>query len=123
MSPNNHYTFNQSRRLKKPSQFNEVFTQRTSVADNHLIIYAQPNQLPHCRIGLGVGKKLGNAIARNRYKRQLREAFRLSQHQLPFNADLVLIPRKKQKTSTQQYKVSLIDLCNQLQRKLKRVKQ
>lgn len=118
MRPNKKSTFGPTKRLKKPQQFNDVFTTRTSVADSHLIIYARPNQLSFCRIGLGVGKKLGNAVYRNRYKRKLREAFRLSQHELPLSCDLVLIPRPTPTPSTQQYSQSLQSLCQRLQRRL-----
>lgn len=112
------FTFGPPKRLKKSRQFNDVFSSRTSVADSHLIVYARPNQLSFCRIGLGVGKKLGNAIYRNRYKRKLREAFRLTQHQLPVTCDLVLIPRPTPTPSTQQYSRSLLSLCQRLQRRL-----
>lgn len=122
MEKNKPYPFGPSQRIKKAQEFDALFRQRISVADSHLIVYARHNELSHCRIGLGVGKKLGNAIARNRYKRHLREAFRLSQHDLPFNGDLVVIPRKKESISTERYQASLIDLCQQLQRKLKRAK-
>jgi ribonuclease P protein component len=41
-----------------------------------------PNQQPRWRLGLSVGKRVGNAVARNRAKRLVREAFRLSRHEL-----------------------------------------
>lgn len=120
--PNKKFLFGSAKRLKKSQQFNDIFSNRTSVADSHLIIYARPNQLSFCRIGLGVGKKLGNAVYRNRYKRKLREAFRLSQHQLPLTCDLVLIPRPTPTPSTQQYSQSLLALCQRLQRRLNKNK-
>jgi ribonuclease P protein component len=44
-------------------------------------------------LGVVVGRKLGNAVARSRIKRLLREAFRLHQHDLAQPVDLVLVAR------------------------------
>lgn len=42
------------------------------------------------RLGLSVPRRVGTAVKRNRVKRMLREAFRLSQHHLPAGLDLVV---------------------------------
>lgn len=47
-----------------------------------ITIFTVPNELGHCRLGLSVGSRVGNAVARNRIKRLIREAFRLEQHEL-----------------------------------------
>jgi ribonuclease P protein component len=41
-----------------------------------------------------VGRVLGGAVVRNRLRRRLREAVRLSLHRLPETVDVVLHPRK-----------------------------
>ena len=40
-----------------------------------------------------MSRKLGDAVRRNRWRRLLREAFRLSRPQLPPGVDLIVIPR------------------------------
>jgi ribonuclease P protein component len=45
------------------------------------------------RLGVVTSKKIGNAVARSRARRLLREAFRTSQHKLKRPADLVLVAR------------------------------
>lgn len=42
------------------------------------------------RIGISASKRVGNAIARNRLKRRFREIFRLRQHKIRPEADIVI---------------------------------
>ncbi len=46
------------------------------------------------RIGFTVGRALGGAVQRNRMKRRLREAVRLSSLPLRTNVDVVINPKK-----------------------------
>ena len=86
--------FPKSYRLRNTGQFQHVFAVRCSVADHAIILFAAPNELPHCRLGLSISKKLGNAVVRNRWKRLLREAFRKSQTALPGGFDLIVLPQR-----------------------------
>jgi ribonuclease P protein component len=49
---------------------------------------------PGLRVGFTVGRALGNAVQRNRMKRRLREAVRLSDPPVSLCADVVINPKK-----------------------------
>lgn len=90
--------FPKTRRLLTGAEYDAVFAAKLSVGDGVLILYGAPNELGHPRLGMAVSKKVGNAVRRNRWKRVLREAFRLAQHELP-PFDFVVIPRLRDEPS------------------------
>ena len=52
---------------------------------------------PGTRVGFSVNKKYGNAVERNRIKRQLREIIRLHYDTMKKGYDIILIPKKNTK--------------------------
>jgi ribonuclease P protein component len=47
------------------------------------------------KLGLSVSRKVGKAHDRNLLKRRLREIFRLHQHEMNENIEIVFIPKKE----------------------------
>lgn len=81
--------------LRNPSEFKRVYEHRTSVADSVLIVYGYPNGLCHTRLGLSVSKKISkHANVRNRWKRLIREAFRLNRSKFSLGLDLIVLPKR-----------------------------
>jgi ribonuclease P protein component len=87
-------SFRPEHRIRKPEDFDRVYKTRIFAADDVLVMNGDANGLTHSRLGLSVSKKCGNAVVRNRWKRLIREAFRLSREQLPAGIDLVVRPQK-----------------------------
>jgi ribonuclease P protein component len=81
-------------RLKRRREFLRAAQKGKRAARPGLVLQAVPNGTDTLRVGFTVTKKVGNAVTRNRAKRRLREAARLS---LPAQGlsgyDLVLIGR------------------------------
>ena len=95
--------FPKSSRLRSTGQFQRVFAARCSVADHMIVLFAVTNELPHCRLGIAVSKKIGNAVVRNRWKRLIREAFRTSRSVLPDGLDFVVLPQRNVDVRTVKY--------------------
>ena len=112
------FGFPKSARLLKPAEFERVFRQRHSAADAWIIVYASESPSERPRLGLTVSRKCGKAIVRNRWKRTLREAFRLVQHELPPHMDLVVLPKRGAVPDVARLQVSLKELATRLARKL-----
>jgi ribonuclease P protein component len=87
------YGFRESQRLRRRRDFDRVFLGRCSAGDGGMVVYARGNGLPHSRLGLSVGRRVGGAVRRHRVKRLIREAFRLSQYDLPMGFDIICVIR------------------------------
>lgn len=111
-----------SARLLKSEDFDRVFRRRCIVSDDLLVLHAARGISDETRLGLVVSRKCGNAVMRNRWKRILREAFRLLRSELPSGIDLVIIPRRTGKPATvpslEQAQASLRALAGRAERKL-----
>ena len=111
-------TFRPHERLRDPRDFRRAFERRRSESDPVLVVYGVANGLVHARLGISVArKKVRSASARNRLKRRVREAFRLTKSELPAGIDLVVIPRMQNPSATA-IRQSLVDLARRVARRL-----
>jgi ribonuclease P protein component len=79
-------------RLTGSKRFSQLHREGRSAANNLLVVRVLPTGLDYNRFGFLVSKRLGNAITRNRVKRQLRDIVR--QAPLKPGWDAVFIARK-----------------------------
>lgn len=101
-------------RLRRRSDINAVFDGGTSARDRLATMIARPNDLPHTRTGVGISRRHGNAVRRNRIKRLCREALRLSRHDLPAGWDFMLLPRAGAKVTLASLQKSVVLLAGRL---------
>ena len=81
-------------RIKKNAEFNKVMDGGKVVKSDSLTLYFLENELGYTRIGISIPKKSGNAVVRNKMKRQIR-AIIASDVDLSKSFDIILIARKQ----------------------------
>ncbi|GEL14982.1 ribonuclease P protein component [Pediococcus cellicola] len=83
-----------SYRVKKETEFQKVFETHNSYANRKFVVYVmvKPGQ-PHFRVGISVGKKIGNAVMRNYMKRRIRQSILEFKPQLRQDIDFLVIAR------------------------------
>jgi ribonuclease P protein component len=86
--------FQRQDRLVRSEDFDRVFARKCSVRGHYLMVHGCENFLGRPRIGRVVGKRWGNAVVRNLYRRWLREAFRTVKSNLPPGIDYVIMPTR-----------------------------
>jgi len=80
--------------LKKKKDFQAVYSRGKSYANRFLVLYVFRSNGFQGKVGFAAGKKLGNAVKRNRIKRLLRESYRMHQSEIEEGVSLLLVGRK-----------------------------
>ncbi len=63
--------------MKSNRNFTYLFKKGESIVNYGFVCYMKPRRAGKNRLGIVTGKKVGNAVKRNRARRVIREAFRL----------------------------------------------
>lgn len=74
-------------RVRTSDEFAAVFDFKVRKSRGALTVFLKPNGLSEHRLGLSVGKRVGNAVARGKVKRMVREAFRHERSRIPMGSD------------------------------------
>ena len=107
------YSFTKIEKLTKRPEFQKVLAEGEKMRIEKLCtIFSIPNGLNRKRLGIIASKKVGNAVARNRVKRAIRETFRQIKHRMTPAVDIVVISGKEMVAES--YKVIDEKLSNAL---------
>ncbi|QHX37093.1 ribonuclease P protein component [Spiroplasma sp. BIUS-1] len=80
--------------IKKNHEFQSIIGNKRFIKTKGFVIYFKKNDLNRFRYGVSVGKKMGNAVLRNRVKRQVRSMiYELLNDQKEKSYDVVLMAR------------------------------
>lgn len=82
-------------RVKSEKDFRNVFQSGKNTANRQFVLYNMiKKDQQHFRIGISVGKKIGNAVTRNAVKRKIRQSIHELDGYLYHDRDFVVIARK-----------------------------
>jgi ribonuclease P protein component len=83
-------------RLRSGDDFRRVRREGRTSVHPLLVLSVLPNDLEYSRFGFAVGRRIGNAVCRNRIKRRMRESvrIRIQGGEITGGWDVVLIARR-----------------------------
>lgn len=83
-----------SRRLTRAAQFREAYAQGRRWVGRRMVLWLREGEGASLRVGVVTGRKVGNAVARARARRLLREAYRRNRASFSGAVDVVLVARR-----------------------------
>lgn len=101
-------------RVRKNEDFSKIIGKKHSVVSNSFIVYFFLREEEYSRVGISVSKKLGNAVVRNKIKRQIRMMLANMYDFDNNDKDLIIIARKGY------LEKSFLDNQNDLEKLIKR---
>ena len=80
--------------VKKEQDFNNIILNGRKFGNKHYYFFYVENNLQRPRFGVTVGKKLGNAVIRNKYKRKVRALIDKNKNMFQKGFDYIIMVRK-----------------------------
>ncbi|MCR1809301.1 ribonuclease P protein component [Haploplasma modicum] len=80
--------------IKKKSEIDQLFKSKLKSYNKYFMIFLKKSNLNvNFRFAMSIGKKYGNAVERNKIKRQIRSIIRLNQGSIKVDSDFVIVIR------------------------------
>ena len=107
--------------VKSQRDFNRIIKTGRVKKNKTFIIYYESTELPYDRYGISVGKKLGNAVFRNKYKRKIRSIIDNYKKLYVNSKDYIIILRRSEKEkSYQELNQELLSLMDKIKKEPKK---
>lgn len=80
--------------VRSHEDFDNIIKTGKCIKNKYYIIYIKDNSVNYARFGIAVGKKVGNAVTRNRIKRQMRSIISNNKKLFSISKDYIIIIKK-----------------------------
>ena len=87
-------------RLKKNEDFSYIMKRKKSFSNRIYILYINKCKYEQAKIGISVSKKLGNAVIRNKIKRQIRMMIIENEYYNKISHDIIIIVKSNYLNNT-----------------------
>ena len=100
--------------VKKETDFNNIILAGTKSGNKYFYFFSLPNDIKRNKFGITVGKKLGNAVIRNKYKRKVRRLVDENKIMFQNGFDYIIMVRKACiGLDYQELKEKFLDVCQE----------
>lgn len=82
-------------KIKENRDFRRAYKKGKSFVSPYIAVYVTKNRSKNIRLGITAGKKIGNAVCRNRAKRVIYAAFRACVGEISSGYDFVIVARTR----------------------------
>ncbi len=91
---------NKNYRINTKAEYNYIYKIGKKIPGKYIIVFVVSNNLPYSRFGIVCSKKVGNAVVRNRTKRQIRAIIQKNWDGIKSGNDIVIVARYNIKDTT-----------------------
>jgi len=84
---------NKEYRINKKKDYHNIYKHGKKTHGKYIIVFIKENKFPYNRFGIVTSKKVGNAVTRNRAKRQLRAVIAKNMDKINVHYDIVIVTR------------------------------
>ena len=96
--------------VKSHEEFNEIINKGNRLKGKYAYIFSKEKEFDKTKLGIAVGKKLGNAVVRNKFKRQFRNIVDKNRFLFKNNNNyIIMIKREANNASFSELETDLIN--------------